>query len=47
MIETYGKENSASATVLRRVVDRVLTLYPAESYGLILWSHGMGGFRPG
>ena len=28
VIETYGKENSASAAVLRRVVARVLTLYP-------------------
>lgn len=47
VIETYGKENSASAAVLRRVVDRVLTLYPAESYGLILWSHGMGWIPAG
>ena len=47
VIETYGKENSASAAVLRRVVDRVLTFYPAESYGLILWSHGMGWIPAG
>ena len=47
VIETYGKENSASAAVLRRVVDRALTLYPAESYGLILWSHGMGWIPAG
>lgn len=47
VIETYGKENSASAAVLRRVVDRALTLYPAESYGLILWFHGMGWIPAG
>lgn len=41
-IETYSEENSASAAVLNRVAETTRRLFPADSYGLILWSHGMG-----
>ena len=39
---TYSEENSASLEVLRRTIQDVRNLYPSNSYGLILWSHGMG-----
>lgn len=39
---TYSEENSASPEVLRRTIQDVRNLYPSNSYGLILWSHGMG-----
>ena len=38
----YSEENSASPEVLRRMIEDVRNLYPSNSYGLILWSHGMG-----
>ena len=41
-IDTYAEENSVSPTVLGRVTRRVRELYPAESYGLVLGSHGSG-----
>lgn len=42
VVETYAQENSASAEVLARVLARTKALYPAKSYGLVLWSHGNG-----
>lgn len=39
---TYSEENSASPEVLRRTIGDMRNLYPSNSYGLILWSHGMG-----
>lgn len=41
-VRTYAEENSASAEVLSRVIQETRELYPSESYGLILWSHGFG-----
>ncbi len=41
-LATYSEENSASPEVLRRVIGDMRNLYPSNSYGLILWSHGMG-----
>lgn len=38
----YSEENSVSAEVFQRVVDDTKRLFPAQSYGLIFWSHGMG-----
>lgn len=34
--------NSASAATIREVIGRVRSLAPADRYGLVLWSHGMG-----
>lgn len=34
--------NSSSPEVLSMVIDYVVKEYPAESYGLLLWSHGTG-----
>lgn len=45
-LETYTEENSASPEVLARVVQEVQKRYPASSYGLVLWSHGLGWVPP-
>ena len=31
--------NSADAAQMRKILEDIITMYPAESYGLILWSH--------
>lgn len=41
-LETYPEENSASVEVLSRVIGDTRRLFPSQSYGLILWSHGQG-----
>lgn len=41
-IQTYTPENSASPEVLSRVINDVTQLYPARSYGLLVFSHGSG-----
>ena len=41
-ITTYENHNSASSAVLKKVIEESVRKYPAESYGLILWSHGTG-----
>lgn len=41
-LREYKEENSASPEVLKRVVDDARNAFPHSSYGLILWSHGMG-----
>lgn len=46
-IAMYAEENSASVKVLSRVTEQVKKLYPADSYGLILWSHGMAWLPEG
>lgn len=39
-VREYEEHNSASIGVLRDVINYVTGHYPAESYGLGLWSHG-------
>ena len=39
-VREYEEHNSASVEVLREVIGYVTGHYPAESYGLGLWSHG-------
>jgi hypothetical protein len=41
-IASYPEENSSSPATLRRVIEEAITLYPADSYGLILGSHATG-----
>ena len=43
-LEFYEEEDSASPETLRRVIVDTKRLFPSESYGLILWSHGTGWF---
>ena len=40
-IRVYDELNSADPTVLKEVIDDVVNNWKAESYGLLLWSHGM------
>ncbi|MDR1980067.1 MAG: hypothetical protein LBQ39_00425 [Tannerellaceae bacterium] len=42
IVKTYPEQNSASQEVMRSVIDEVFSSgqYVADSYGLILWSHG-------
>jgi len=46
-IKQYTSQNSASKQVLRSVIDETFSLFPAENYGLILWSHGTGWLPEG
>jgi len=42
-VKTYEEDqNSASASVLDEVLTYVETHYPADDYGLVLWSHASG-----
>lgn len=43
----YGRENSASAGVFGRVLGKVMADYPAESHGLLFFSHGSGWLPQG
>ena len=40
IVKTYSEINSASASQMHEVLNDIINLYPAHSYGLILWSHG-------
>ncbi len=43
VLETYEpNQSSASTETLAQVIDKVQKEYPADSYGLVLWSHGTG-----
>ena len=39
-VKTYPEFNSADAGQMRQVLNDIIGMYPAESYGLVLWSHG-------
>lgn len=41
-VKVYQEMNSADASTLRMIINEVKTRWEAESYGLLLWSHGMG-----
>jgi hypothetical protein len=42
LLKTYQEVNSADPVTLAGVVSDVQTQLPADRFGLILWSHGMG-----
>lgn len=46
-VREYGAENSASAETFARVLGEVRTEFPADSYGLIFFSHGSGWLPAG
>lgn len=47
-VQTYDEDlNSASADVLLDIIDWTVAHYPADEYGLILWSHGTGWLPSG
>ncbi|MDR1090656.1 MAG: hypothetical protein LBL79_06225 [Prevotella sp.] len=39
-IHTYGEFNSANPVQMHRTLNDIVSMYPSESYGLVLWSHG-------
>ncbi len=41
-IKKYSEQVSTDADVMKEVVNRAFTEYPADSYGLVYWSHGEG-----
>jgi hypothetical protein len=41
-IKQYESQNSATSEVLQSVINDAISLFPAETYGLVLWSHGTG-----
>lgn len=41
-VRCYPRQSSVDSKVLSGVIDEVLTDWPSEYYGLLLWSHGMG-----
>ena len=41
-VKVYSEVNSADASVFADVVDFVINKWKAESYGLLMWSHGNG-----
>ncbi len=47
VVKTYPKVNSCSPDHLRQVIWDAIQLYPAHSYGLVLWSHGTSWFPEG
>ncbi|WP_251620683.1 clostripain-related cysteine peptidase [Odoribacter lunatus] len=46
-IQEYGSENSADPVVLKRVLSEVKEQFPADSYGMIVLSHGSGWLPQG
>jgi hypothetical protein len=38
----YSEQNSSSVEVMEKVLSDIKSMYPAKSYGLILWSHANG-----
>lgn len=44
LVREYEEDNSASPETLRSVIQEVSATYPAESMGLVLWSHGTAWF---
>ncbi|MDD4819674.1 MAG: clostripain-related cysteine peptidase [Flavobacteriales bacterium] len=41
-VKQYSDINSTSASTIKTVISDVITMFPAKSYGLDLWSHGTG-----
>jgi hypothetical protein len=39
-IKTYQEFNSADPANINRLLGEIIEMYPSDSYGLILWSHG-------
>ena len=46
-LKVYGERNSADAAVFRHFMDTATLLYPADSYGLLFFSHASGWLPKG
>lgn len=42
LIATYEGRNSVDVSKMKEVINTAFSEYPAQSYGLVLWSHGEG-----
>jgi len=40
IVKNYSEQNSLDVSVMKGILSDVYASYPAESYGLVLWSHG-------
>ncbi|MBP1593361.1 MAG: clostripain [Bacteroidetes bacterium] len=47
IVKTYEEQNSVNPSVMASVFKDMINKYPAESYGLVLWSHGYGWLQGG
>ncbi len=47
VVANFESQNSATPEVLKGVLDKAGIIFPAEEYGLILWSHGSGWLPDG
>ncbi|MDR0893627.1 MAG: hypothetical protein LBN24_13640 [Mediterranea sp.] len=45
LIHSYPSQNSVDINVMKDVLNEAFSRYPAESYGLVLWSHGDGWMK--
>lgn len=41
-IESYNEQNSLDPDIMSGIINKALNAYQADSYGLVLWSHGSG-----
>ena len=46
-IQVFEEENSADAAVLSRIINRVVSDFPADSYGMMFFSHASGWLPEG
>ncbi|KAA6345045.1 hypothetical protein EZS27_007346 [termite gut metagenome] len=46
VIWTYDEQNSVDVKVMQEILSRTFNNFPANSYGLVLWSHGDGWGPP-
>jgi len=46
-LKQYGTQTSVSQQVLKSIIGETFSLFPSESYGLVLWSHGTGWLPEG
>src|SRR5512133_1045058 len=46
-VAVYEDRNSASGEVLKEVLNKIKSIFPANGYGLILWSHSTGWLPQG
>ena len=46
-LETYINDNSADKEVLKRVINKVVSDFPADSYGMLFFSHASGWLPEG
>lgn len=45
-LKAYSEQNSLDVDIMAAIINTALNAYPADSYGLTLWSHG-NGWLPG